>query len=94
MANEKYTDRYFLTVDGWVLDKNLAQPPDCIQIWDRKVEQGSGFGRESDHWTLSWTSKDITADALAELHQKFPRQVKSKTLSPEALNALSKMMRT
>jgi hypothetical protein len=91
---EKYTDRYFLTLHGWVLDDGTPQPPDCIQIWERKVEQGSGFGRQSENWSLGWTKKGTTDEAVAKLEHEFPRSTRSKTLSPEALKTISKMMRS
>jgi hypothetical protein len=93
MSYEKYTDRYYLTLHGWEFESDLPQPPDCVQIWERKVEQGSGFGRESEHWTLSWTKEAISKESIAELHESFPRPTKSKALSREALQAISRKLR-
>jgi hypothetical protein len=77
MSYDHYHLTYHLTTDGWIREGAASLPDLIAETWENEVYQGSGFGKESQHWRMLRSSPAFTEEQRAELHQKFPLPGKS-----------------
>lgn len=79
---EDSTDHeYHLTPNGWVAgtyywfhtpQKIVERPDDCVETWNRKMRQSSGFSSEFVTWKRIWTSPDYSESERQALRDKHP----------------------
>jgi hypothetical protein len=77
MSYDRYRSEYHLTTKGWIHENVACPPEDRAETWEKEVYQGSGFGKESEHWRILWSNSAFTKEQRAELHEKFPFPGKS-----------------
>lgn len=72
MGYDHYRSEYYLTMRGWVHEDIACPLEERAETWEKEVYQGSGFGRESEHWRILGSNPAFTKQQSAELHEKFP----------------------
>lgn len=77
MSYDRYRFEYHLTSSGWIREDTMSLPEDRAETWENEVYQGSGFGRESEHWRMLRSIPTFSEQKRAELHERFPFPGKS-----------------
>lgn len=87
MSYDNYTAKYYLTHTGWIRSEEWDGTNEYLEIWEKEVYQGSGFGRESESWKKIWSNPNVSAQLLEKLHTGFPFPRRA-PLSEDSLKAI------
>jgi hypothetical protein len=80
MAYDRYEVEHHLTPAGWVTgtvtdsgnQETIVEPPtDRVETWLYKMEQSSGWSRESRHWELAWKHPSMSLEERRALRASF-----------------------
>jgi hypothetical protein len=84
MATDDHEIERHLTPNGWVAGnewvngkqiKTVDKPADTVETWVETISDSSGgWDPPTTSSRLTWESPDISAEARADLKERFPRQ--------------------
>jgi hypothetical protein len=82
MSQDRTTQEYHLTPNGWVsgtfsvygkVQKEVPPPADRVETWFENVDDSSGWAPQAIDWELIWVAPDVTPEIRAQLNKRFPK---------------------